>query len=278
LGWWRFGDDDSGLAVPPTDGGAIGPGSAANQRTVNHSGSLDGMYFSSGQPQYSTAVPGTGVFTPPKIYEPISDTKLDNAWSMRTPGAAATERLRPGSVDVPTTFTFETFVQPISGTGATGTLAFAYHRSSGSNGWQLTRNSNGSVTAELFAGGTSTNSITSATGLLPNDVWHHVAVVYQNLTGTDNDFFLYVDYNLVAQGNGTVSPSGNTTFFVGNATSSSAKKISMDEARYFDNSSNPVLDPANFLHVVPEPNALILASIGVVGLAGYRVRRRNAKS
>jgi hypothetical protein len=277
VAWYRMGDDDGGLAVPPVNGGNIGPGDAENQKTVNHStqvGAWGGLYFSGATPQYSTTVPGTGVAT--EIYDPISDTTLPNNWSMHTPGTNTSERIRPGVVSIPSSFTFEAFVQPVSGTNGTGGMAFAYHRQSMVNGWDLGRTSGGALTVSLYEGSTTVNTITSAAGLLTNDEWHHVAVVYQNLPDEDgNDFFLYLDNNLVAEGNGTVALGGNVNFFLGNATASGGRKIFIDEARYF---ANETLIPEQFLQVVPEPNALILASIGVVGLAGYRVRRRNAKA
>jgi hypothetical protein len=149
LGWWRFGDDDGGLAAPPVDGADIGPGSAANQRTVNHMGGLEGMYFQTALPEYSVVVPMKQGIS--DIYDPYTDTTLSNAWSMYTPGAGQ-ERLRPGTVAVPTTFTFETFVQPQS----VHTMVIVNHQSSTTNGWRVTLNSNGSVAAHLYAGGNGT--------------------------------------------------------------------------------------------------------------------------
>jgi hypothetical protein len=264
LGWWRFGDDDGGLAIPPADGENIGPGSAANQRTVNHSGTLDGMYFQTANPKYSDVVPGA------EIYDPITDITLNNDWSMHTPGLAGNERLRPGAVDVPNVFTFEAFVEV--GSSIDGFI-FVNHASSNSTGWRIQRQNNGAVTAQLVASGSASTTITSEAGVLPLNEWRHVAVVYQNSSEDDvNDFFLYVDYNLVAEGNGLVSPSGNPTLHVGNPSSGSTRIVRMDEVRYFNSAETP----DKFLQVVPEPNALILASIGVIGLATYRWRRRNA--
>jgi hypothetical protein len=269
LGWWRFGDDDGGLAAPPVDGADIGPGSAANQRTVNHMGGLEGMYFQTALPEYSVVVPMKQGIS--DIYDPYTDTTLSNAWSMYTPGAGQ-ERLRPGTVAVPTTFTFETFVQPQS----VHTMVIVNHQSSTTNGWRVTLNSNGSVAAHLYAGGNEEDVITSAPGLIPMNEWHHVAVVYQNSSEDGvNDFFLYVDYNLVAEGNGSVSPSGSPTLHVGNpSTSLTGRRVRLDEIRYF----NEAITPDQFLRVVPEPNSLFLVSMGVFGMGAYRRRRREARS
>jgi hypothetical protein len=266
MGWWRFGDDDSGLTAPPVNGANIGPSNAAGDKTVNHSGTLDGMWFQSGNPKYSNVVPGAGVFSPPKIYDPITMSELPNAWSMHAPGLAGTERLRPGAIAVPSVFTLETFAQVFTNVD----VAIVNHQNSSTDGWRLQRNSGGSVSAILVDSSTAVTTITSPLGVLPLGEWKHVAVVYQNLPDATTDFFLYVDYTLVASGSGTLAMSGSPTFHVGNATSGLNRQIRMDEVRYFDE----VVGVSNFLQVVPEPSAFVLSGFAVIGLGSIAWRRR----
>jgi len=256
LGWYRFGDDDSG----PVDGSDI-------NTTANSSGSFGDMDFNSAHPVYSTEVPGA------LIYDPIGAATVANAWSLHVEGDDNRERVRV-SEPLPSSFTYEVFVRFDDADAANEVFFGDHYRGSADGGWRLKRLPDGTIEAYL-RDDPNENEVTvdSVTKIAANGQWHHVALVFDGNAADDtNDTRLYIDYNEDAAGNfpdtGTFASTNNGVFFYGGSSDAGNydEQERVDEARYF----NEVLDSESFLHVVPEPGTMLLALLSLVGLTSRR--------
>jgi hypothetical protein len=104
------------------------------------------------------------------------------------------------SLDFSTNFTIELWMNPGSLDAGRGLLS---KNQSNPNGSYFLRLGNAFPFSGLAAGGM--NTINAPLGSLSLNTWYHVAVVYSNLSGTNNNVSIYLNGNLIVSGITTVN-------------------------------------------------------------------------
>lgn len=282
LAWYRMGDDDSGLTTPPADGNPWDDDDGSLNNPLGTWGSEElNPPSAADPPYYSSVVPGA------LIYDPVTDTNYANAWSMQTFGDSNETGQFPGneqygqtsSLTLPPQFTHEVFFRydNIDNSNLM-TIADQYGNTGG--GWFLELRNDATVRLEM-AGYNEPESanlvLNSVTSLTPG-VWHHVALVFDgNSQDGSDDVHLYIDYQLDVSGNlpDDQNYSVSTVRYHAGSYQNAPNSGRLDEARYFDE----VLDPSQFLHIVPEPATAILLMLGSISwwTAGCRRARKFEK-
>ncbi len=119
---------------------------------------------------------------------------------------------------------------------------------------------------------------------LPANQWRHIALTY-DATGGATRLKLYHNASLVGQYNfgGAVFPAFTHALWLGGPDSSGGNFIGqMDDIVFFNtiedvtsimNGTHPEMNPAP----IPEPHSLVLATCGLLGLAGVLIVRRRRK-
>ena len=130
---------------------------------------------------------------------------------------------------------------------------------------------------QLQSGNTVTSSLISA-ATIPSDEWTHVAVT-KDVNGSAGTNLASVSFyiNGVLAESGTIARAGSGTniirLFVGTASAATMYyEGGLDEVRIY----NEVLDGATIagLAAVPEPGSTFMAVIGLIAVAGSRLRKR----
>lgn len=151
------------------------------------------------------------------------------------------------------------------------------------NGYEFRIVSSGDNWAlNLFCINAPTSTLTSSIATIPGDTWTHVAIAkdaYDSVAGSANVNF-YINGVLVESGtigrssnNGGGSAAGTVRrlFLAADGVAPVYYQGGMDELHVY----NELLDSTAIAALaVPEPGALWLLSLGVVGMAGYRLRKR----
>lgn len=161
-------------------------------------------------------------------------------------------------------------------TAANGMAVFMGDEQFSRDPFYILLNSDGSVTYQLYSTSDQSNFIGAAAGTIDPNSYHEIAAVfdYDNVNGTDNFMYLYIDGLMVSSLNiGTEVP------FYGNSDSNLWFGSVHNSFAYLDgtlsfvkitNDANP-----NAVADIPEPAALAVFGFGLVGL-GLARRRKQA--
>ncbi|QDU47240.1 PEP-CTERM motif protein [Symmachiella dynata] len=139
------------------------------------------------------------------------------------------------------------------------------------------------ITYDVDSSGNFVGPTTISTGLSYTD-WHTLGIEVLFMDGVENDVVnYYVNNSLVYSGTSweqfyaihqpALQPLGvpvQTTLF---RVSGTAATGTLGGGLYIDN----VLTEVNNVNAVPEPSSMVLLGIGMVGLAGYGMRRRKQR-
>jgi hypothetical protein len=278
LAHYRMGDDDGGAGSNvPSNGGAIAidPNGTLNQLSGGSAwGILRGRPSTGGGPAYSNNVPG------PQIYDPISNSVLNNNWSFKTTNTNTSQGSK-GNTGWDTNFALEMFIYfDVADMSAVRGMEFVNHRSSGSGGWRFYVENTAGATQDTIRAEINTVSPTNQTLVLNGttklvpQTWHHLGFLYKLNGDTSHTSELYLNYAL--DGTGTVPAGqafGTTAFqvFLGHVSGggSTTRTITIDEFRYF----NDLISPQSFL-VIPEPSAMVLTGVCLLGFGAIFGRSR----
>lgn len=249
VGYWRF-EGDPGTVIT-TEVNSANPG------THDGTGENGAALVSS--------VPGCS------IVDPLTGTTYSNTASMDMSGGKRVRVLDHDDLDAPI-FTIEAFVKMGD---QTSYPAYIAHMVSYTGGWQLdidpqeearTRFDTGNVVPYVnqLAG-------SGANQALGHGQWHHTAVTFDGTTIRH-----YTDYAVLATKTLVIPPGGDASI----ATNVAADMMfggsfpagsCIDEIRYI----NAVLGPDEFLRAIPEPGTLTLVTLGCLGIAARRRRRKS---
>jgi len=246
LSWYRMGDDDGALTVPPTSDGQLM--STSEGTLSNPLGAMEALIPSTGTPRYSTTVPGGTIRDPLNLVG--TGDNFVNSWAFHADAAEDKERAFAYATIPGGGFSYEAFIQFEDVSEANG-IRFAYHRNNTDGGWLLELQSDGTIDAE-FTHDTlaSVTAFASTTTPLEDGRWYHIGLIWDgNSPDATDDIHIFLDYVEEGSANypdGTSFGDANTTFFVGDVFGQ--REIRIDESRYLDGAT-AASGPDDFLRL-----------------------------
>lgn len=263
-GYWRMEDGPAGQAIAT----AV---SEVNNSLMQGTGSGNGTLV------FSDDVPGS------QILDPLTGEISANSTSMYSGGDSyiSVDDDTAMVLHEPASFTIEAFAKVSDDTGNYSEII--QKPRSGGFTWQfdLRGDSDGDGDYDRLAMRVDSNDGDNGSvnqhytgshpeAILTDGAWHHIAATYNEPTRT---FTMFVDYEEVGQftlsNNGVLQYDGSELRLGGQSNTSSLIG-NLDEVRL----SRVVLGPDQFLRVVPEPGALVLALSGLGLLLATRRRKR----